>query len=304
MHADPATALGRHGQHVAVWLVVFLLVGVGVVRYETFAGIFNVATFLNINAVFVLLAVGMTPVIMTGRLDLSVGAVAAISAVVTAHLSPHGLVVALPGAALAGIAFGTVNAAAVLKLRVPSFAATLATLLVARATIWLITSHQDVAVDWAGGVTGLAANRAFGVVPWTFVLAMVVALVAWVVPKSTADTRRTIVFVYVFSGLCAGLAGAVSAAVFGAGQPTAGLGWELTAITAVLLGGTLLTGGRGSIPATVAGALLIGLVFNLLNFENGGLFTISGRWQPVIQVGLLAVALLLQRPRLRRNRLA
>ena len=90
------------------------------------------------------------------------------------------------------------------------------------------------------------------------------------------------------SGALAGLAGVILAAQFGAGQPTEGVGWELFAIASVVVGGTLLTGGVGSVGATLAGALLLGLIFNILNFENGlGWISLSAYWQSVIRGGFL-----------------
>jgi galactofuranose transport system permease protein len=104
------------------------------------------------------------------------------------------------------------------------------------------------------------------------------------------------VLVYMLSGLCAGIAGVILAAQFGAGQPTEGLGWELSAIASVVVGGTLLTGGLGTIGGTLAGALLLGLIFNLLNFENGlGFISLSAYWQSVIRGAFLLLVVLLQR---------
>jgi ribose transport system permease protein len=108
-------------------------------------------------------------------------------------------------------------------------------------------------------------------------------------------TGRALTFTYLFSGACAGLAGVFLASGYGAGQPLEGVGWELAAIASVVVGGTLLTGGMGSIPATVAGALLFGLVFNLLNYENGkGLISLSAHWQSVIRGAFLLIVILLQ----------
>ena len=101
--------------------------------------------------------------------------------------------------------------------------------------------------------------------------------------------------VYVMSGTLAGLAGVILAAQFGAGQPTEGVGWELFAIASVVVGGTLLTGGVGSVGATLAGALLLGLIFNILNFENGlGWISLSAYWQSVIRGGFLLLVVILQ----------
>jgi ribose transport system permease protein len=100
--------------------------------------------------------------------------------------------------------------------------------------------------------------------------------------------------VYVLSGVLAGIAGVILAAQFGAGQPIEGNGWELFAISAVVVGGTLLTGGEGSVGTTLAGVLLLGLIFNILNFENGlGWISLSAYWQSVIRgLFLLGVVVL------------
>jgi galactofuranose transport system permease protein len=106
---------------------------------------------------------------------------------------------------------------------------------------------------------------------------------------------RTIFAVYVISGATAGMAGVILASQFGAGQPIEGVGWELFAIASVVVGGTLLTGGRGSIGGTLAGALLLGIIFTILNFENGmGWISLSAYWQSVVRGLFLFVVVVLQ----------
>jgi len=106
---------------------------------------------------------------------------------------------------------------------------------------------------------------------------------------------RTIFAVYIISGLTAGMAGVILASQFGAGQPIEGVGWELFAIASVVVGGTLLTGGKGSIGGTLAGALLLGLIFTILNFENGmGWISLSAYWQSVVRGVFLLVVVILQ----------
>jgi ribose transport system permease protein len=113
---------------------------------------------------------------------------------------------------------------------------------------------------------------------------------------------RIKIAVYALSGGLAGLAGVILASQFGAGQPTEGLGWELSAIASVVVGGTLLTGGLGSVGATLAGVLLLGLIFNILNFENGrGVISLSAYWQSVIRGGFLLVVVILQNQLARRQ---
>jgi ribose transport system permease protein len=108
-------------------------------------------------------------------------------------------------------------------------------------------------------------------------------------------TDRTVFLVYLMSGGLAGMAGVILAAQFGAGQPIEGVGWELFAIASVVVGGTLLTGGKGSVAATLAGVLLLGLIFTILNFENGmGWISLSAYWQSVVRGLFLLVVVILQ----------
>lgn len=307
-------SLLRHG-HLAVWVALGVLILVGVLRYDNFASAYNLSSFLGYNAMFVVISVGMCLVIMTGGIDLSVGTVAALSSVVAALLSPYGLAVALPGGVGAGLLAGALNAAMIAALRLPPFMATLATMLAAKGIALRMSDNRAVPVDWSSDFTALGMNKVANLLPWTILVALVVVVIAWVIVERTSlgrtvlaiggnaeaahlmglKTRWAEVFVYLFSGACAGLAGVFLASGYGAGQPLEGAGWELAAIAAVVVGGTLLTGGMGSVPATVAGALLFGLVFTLLNFENGrGTFSLSADWQSVIRGLFLLIVILLQ----------
>ena len=307
--------LGGNGHSHGVWIALIVLVIFGLLRYENFGGAYNIASFLNYNAMFIVIAVGMCFVIMTGGIDLSVGSVAAFASVVAAYLSPYGIQVALPGAVAAGLAIGALNGFFVVAMRIPPFIATLATMLGAKGGALVISGAQTIAVDWTSNFTRLGLEKAFGFVPWTIVITAVVVFALWVVLERTSlgrtvlavgggedagammglDVNRAKWFVYALSGSCAGLAGLFLASGFGAGQPLEGLGWELSAIASVVVGGTLLTGGVGSVGATVAGALLLGLVFNILNFENGrGVFSLSAYWQLVIRGGFLLAVILFQ----------
>ena len=106
---------------------------------------------------------------------------------------------------------------------------------------------------------------------------------------------RVKLLTYLASGTLAGMAGVILASQFGAGQPTEGVGWELFAIASVVVGGTLLTGGLGSVGATLSGVLLLGLIFNILNFENGmGWISLSAYWQSVVRGLFLLVVVVLQ----------
>jgi ribose/xylose/arabinose/galactoside ABC-type transport system permease subunit len=304
-----------HGAYLTVWVALALLLLFGTLRYDNFASAYNIASFLGYNSMFILIAVGMCLVIMTGGIDLSVGSVVALASVEAALLSPHGLAVALPAGVATGLVVGGINAWLVVALRLPPFMATLATMLAAKGVALIVSGNRTVPVDWASDFTKLGMGRLGPFLPWTILITLAVVLAAWYLLERTSlgrtvlavggnaeaahlmglRTNRALVFVYLFSGACAGLAGVFLASGYGAGQPLEGAGWELAAIASVVVGGTLLTGGMGSIPATVAGALLFGLVFNILNFEAGlGVISLSAYWQAVIRGAILLVVILLQ----------
>ncbi|MEO1090936.1 MAG: ABC transporter permease [Pseudomonadota bacterium] len=307
--------LRTNAQSTGVWLALVALIAFGLLRYDNFGSAYNITSFLNYNAMFIVIALGMCFVIMTGGIDLSVGSVAAFTSVCAAYLSPYGIEVALPGGVLAGALIGGLNAFVIIVMRVPPFIATLATMLGAKGGALVLSGAQTIAIDWGSNFTKLGMGTAFGIAPWSIVITIVVAAAAWLVLEHTSLGRtvlavgggeeasnlmglrvnRAKAFVYLFSGGCAGLAGVFLASGFGAGQPLEGVGWELSAIASVVVGGTLLTGGLGSVPATVAGALLLGLLFNILNFENGrGTISLSAYWQLVIRGGFLFLVILLQ----------
>ncbi len=307
--------ISRNPQSVAVWVALAALIIFGLLRYDNFGGAYNITSFLNYNAMFIAISVGMCFVILTGGIDLSVGFVAAFTSVIAAYLSPYGVQVAMPAAILAGVCFGLFNAFCIVQLNIPPFITTLATMLAAKGGALVISGAETIAVDWGSNFTQLGMEKAFGLFPWTIVIVSFQVVILWVVLEKTSLGRtvlavgggedasvmmglkvnRAKIFAYALSGGCAGLAGVFLASAFGAGQPLEGVGWELSAIASVVVGGTLLTGGLGSIPATVAGALLLGLVFNILNFENGkGWISFSAYWQMVIRGGFLFAVILFQ----------
>lgn len=303
------------GAYMAVWLALCLLILFGILRYDNFASAYNISSFLGYNSMFLLISIGMCLVIMTGGIDLSVGTVAALSSVVAAIFSPHGLIVALPAGVATGLVVGSLNAAMIVGMRLPPFMATLASMLAAKgAALWL-ANNRTVPVDWSSDFTHLGMGKIGSLFPISIVIALGVVIAAWIIVERSSlgrtvlavggnaeaahlmglKTQRSELFVYIFSGGCAGLAGVFLASGYGAGQPLEGAGWELAAIAAVVVGGTLLTGGMGSVAATVAGALLFGLIFNILNFENGrGTISLSAHWQSVIRGAFLLIVILAQ----------
>ncbi|MER9844277.1 ABC transporter permease [Mesorhizobium australicum] len=302
--------IGTYGVVIALAALVLF----GFLRYDRFLGLFNVMSLLRYNSMFALVALGMCFVIMTGGIDLSVGSVAALGSVASALASPHGIVAGLAAGVGAGLAAGLINALLVTRGNLMPFIATLATMLAASGSALLLAGNQTVSVSYDSGFTAIGQGNF-----WIFPIPAVIALVAYVVGSvvlNYTSTGRTVLaigggedasrlmglrtdrvkfLVYVASGCLAGLAGVVLASQFGAGQPIEGVGWELFAIAAVVVGGTLLTGGSGSVLTTLAGVLLLGILFNVLNFENGmGWISLSAYWQSVIRGLFLLVVVLLQ----------
>jgi len=306
---DYRTLLARYG----VILALVALIVFGWLRYENFLGLFNVMSVLRYNSMFALVALGMCFVIMTGGIDLSVGSTAALGSVAAALASPYGI---LPGAAAGigvGLIVGMMNGVLVTRMAIMPFIATLATMLAASGTALLMANNQSVSVSYESGFVALGQGNLW-VLPIPAIIAALAYLLGSLVLNFTSTGRSILAvgggedasrlmglrtdaikfLVYVVSGGLAGLAGVILAAQFGAGQPIEGVGWELFAIASVVVGGTLLTGGSGSVGTTLAGVLLLGILFNVLNFENGkGWISLSAYWQSVIRgVFLLAVVTL------------
>jgi ribose transport system permease protein len=265
----------------------------------------NLSNVLRQNAFTAILAAGMTFVILTAGIDLSVGSVVGLSGVVCADVLAHGHGVAtgVTAGLLVGLAIGMFNGATITTLRVPAFIVTLATMLIARGAAYKYTDART--------ISGLPDQ--FGAISTSVATALTMGAVfaaAWVVLMRTPYGRhvyatggnrdaawlsgvrvRVVEFsVYAISGLTAGLAGVLVASRLNAGYPRAGEFYELDAIAAVVVGGTSLFGGRGSLWGTLAGAFFIGILNNGLN-----LFRVSSYDQLIVKGAVLLVAASLDR---------
>ncbi|GAA4613069.1 ABC transporter permease [Actinoallomurus liliacearum] len=316
----PAAAYGRlravvRRQPLLPVLVVLLIVLAG--RYDGFA---TTANFRNIAvqaSPLIIAAVGATYVIITSGIDLSVGSVLFLAAAIeSSHAligEPAGIVFVAIGAA--GLTMGLLNGAAVALTRVPALIVTLATMQVYRGLGGHITRQQD--INLPAHLRGIGTGTLLGV-PAPVLLAALAALGGGLVFSRTTFGRyvqavgsnrgaalnagipvRTVTAgVYVLAGLLAAVASLAQTARLGAVQPSIGQGYELTVITAVVLGGTSLFGGRGSITGTVLGALVLttaqtGLVFSgaspyVFDIVRGGVLLVAviaaaARWRNLAQ---------------------
>jgi ribose/xylose/arabinose/galactoside ABC-type transport system permease subunit len=265
----------------------------------------NLSNVLRQNAFTAILAAGMTFVILTAGIDLSVGSVVGLSGVLCADLLVRGMPVPLAVAAgvLIGGATGALNGAAVTLLRVPAFIATLATMLIVRGVAFKYTDARTIS-----GLPAAFGTLSSGVVTASIML-FIFALSAFVLTRtpfgrhvyavggnesaawlSGIRVARVRLAVYVVSGLSAGLAGVLVASRLNAGYPRAGEYYELDAIAAVVVGGTSLFGGSGSVWSALAGAFFIGILNNGLN-----LYRVSPYEQLVVKGFVLLAAASLDR---------
>jgi ribose transport system permease protein len=284
-------------QTVSRQLAVFLLRYASLVLFGViilvFAGLsdrfFDPRNFLNIviQAAHVgILGIGMTFVLLTAGIDLSVGAVMYVSAALLGvHMVGLPLWLSFPVVCLIGIGFGAVNGFLVTQLRVAAFIATLSTLFIGRGLALYVTSTQMIIMQPATLDFGRMNWIGVPISVWIF---LVVLATAWVVltqttfgrqiyavgadpegaAKAGINVKRILFAVYVICGLCAAIAGLVSASQVGTVSPTFAIQKEFAAIAAAVLGGTSLFGGRGSVLGTVFGAILIQTVMNGLVIIN------------------------------------
>jgi ribose/xylose/arabinose/galactoside ABC-type transport system permease subunit len=320
MNTPAGTSTGRRVQvglllqRQGALIALVILVVFGALRYgEKFAAGYNLSSFTGDAAKYALVALGMTFVIMIGGIDLSVGSVVALGGVVAIKVSEHGLLPGLLAGTAAGAAVGVLNGLLITKLKLPPFIVTLATLLAIRGLALTLASTRA-AVAAPGGFQKLGDWALLGlpVAAWAMFLAFLVgAAVLRYTPWGRQvlaiggnvdaaelmglPVARTTLSVYVLSGALAGCAGVFLGSQNGSVDTAAGQGWELSAIAAVVVGGTLLTGGVGSVLSSLVGVLLLQLIFNLIVFENGkDVINISSYWESVIRGAFLLVVVLLQ----------
>ena len=274
----------------------------------------NLLIVLQQSSINIVLAAGMTFVILTGGIDLSVGSILAASAMIAVIVSlmPEIGMLGVPAAILAGLAFGMMNGVLIAYLKLPPFIVTLGSLTAVRGVARLL--GNDTTVFNSDLPFAFLGNGTFLGVPWLVIIALLVVGISWFVLRRTvlgtwiyavggnAEAARltgikvplVLLFVYGVSGLLAGLGGALSAArLYAANGLQLGQSYELDAIAAVILGGTSFVGGVGSIWGTLIGGLIIAVLSNGLILAG-----VSDIWQYIIKGLVIIVAVALDRYRL------
>ncbi len=309
----PQWSAGMFVQRYGIFLALLLLCLVLALISENFLTTRNILNVLRQTSINGILAIGMTFVILTRGIDLSVGSVAALAGVVAASLAttssagmvaggPYPAVIAILAGLAAGMACGSVSGAIVARFGVPAFVVTLGMLSAARGLTLIYAGGRPIP-NLTEEFRWIGTGSIWGIPVPIFLLLGTFAIAHFVLTQtrfgrhvyavggnphaakvSGLPLRRIRFSVYVISGALAGLAGMVLAARTGSGLPQAGIAYELDAIAAVVIGGTSLAGGVGRVTGTLIGALLIGVMNNGLD-----LLGVESYYQQVIK-GILIVA--------------
>jgi galactofuranose transport system permease protein len=297
----------RHG---ALAVLVVVVVGFSFV-FPNFGTVTNLGDIALSQSFVAIVAIGMTFVIISGGIDLSVGSVFALGGVVGAWGSQYGVVVALAAAlALCGL-IGLVNGLLIARAGMAPFIVTLASLLGARGLLLVLSNEGETTyvVPEGGLFRALGTSEVLGLNLLVWITLALFAVFTVVLNRTRFGqsvfaiggsedaaslmglrVARVKTSVYVMSGLLAGLAGALNAAYLASGVTILGVGMELDVIAAVVIGGTLLVGGAGSVLGTLAGVLLLGVIQNLIN-QVGSL---NSSVQAVVSGAFLIVVVVLQ----------
>lgn len=274
----------------------------------------NILNILRQTSVNAIIAAGMTFVILTGGIDLSVGSVLALSGAFAASLLASGqsILVAVMAAIIVGGIVGFLNGFVIAKGKLQPFIATLATMTILRGLTLVFTDGKPITLgsNELAMSFGKIGGGAILSIPVPVIITILVFIVCYYILNHTKMGRYTYalggneeatklsglntdkikIWVYTISGILSAIAGIIITSRLYSAQPTAGTGYELDAIAAVVLGGTKLTGGKGKIGGTIVGALIIGVLSNALNILD-----VSSYYQMMVKGVVILIAVLLDR---------
>ena len=293
------------GSLILILIVLFVALSLASNTFFTTRNLSNLLRQTSINGI---VALGMTFVIVSGGIDLSVGAVVGLSGMIAALLMSQGvdIWVSIGAALIASMLVGVVNGIVIYRGKVPPFIATLGTMTVVRGLIMLISGAAMVA-GLPKAFTDFSQADLFGI-PSMVIVWLIIALVAWVITRWTVFGRnvytigsnpeaarlsginvgRTTIGVYALGALFAGIAGILFTSRIANGVPTAGQGYELDAIAAAVIGGASLSGAEGLVFGTIIGAIIMQLLRN-----GGNLLGVNPFILEIVIGGLIVVTVLL-----------
>jgi ribose transport system permease protein len=296
-------------EYALVGVVVLLLVAGAILEPDAFLTSDNMLNVLRQASVVGVLAIGMTFVIATGGIDLSVGSMTAAAAVAGGQFADSGSAAFILGALGMGILLGGINAGAIAYGKVVPFIATLAMFTMARGAALWISDKTPISLFSLESVRWFGNGEVLGI-PSAAIVFLAVAALAWVLLNRTrygryvvavggnreaariagVNVSRIVFSVYVLSGICAAIAAILVSGRLSSASPIVGNLYELDAIAAVVIGGTALAGGRATIVGTFLGVITFALIFNLLT-----LMDLATEIQQVTKGLIILAAVLIQR---------
>lgn len=273
----------------------------------------NILNILRQIAMTGILAIGMTFVCITGGIDLSVGAIIAMVTVFTASVvtDTGSIPLAMLAGVISGSAIGLLNGAGIAFGKMPPFVMTLGTTSIARGIAYLYTNGMPISIR-DRSFTSIGNGMLFGKIPLAAIYFVVLLIIGYLLLSKTVfgrhvysvgsnkeatrlsgiSVKRTLFSVYAMSGFLAGIAGVLYASQMGIGTPIAGEGYELTAISAVFVGGASVTGGSGTMWGTFFGAAIIGVLNNIMNLTG-----VNTYLQTLLSGVIIIVAVLIRKKR-------
>lgn len=289
-------------------IVLCVIISIATPRFLNISNILNVLTQVSVNAI---LAIGMSFVILTGGIDLSVGSTLALTGAIAAAFAKGGnggVLVPLLIALVLGALIGLFNGVFVSKGKIQAFIVTLASMTIFRGATYVYTNGTPVS-GLSSKFMDIGNKKVVGI-PMPVLIIFVVFIIAWYILTQTRygryvyalggnedsarlsgiNTDKVKTLVYVICGITAALAGVIVTSRVGSASPNAGVGFELDAIAAVVLGGTSLSGGEGSITGTLIGAMIIGVLNNGLNLMN-----VSPYYQSIVKGVVILAAILIDK---------
>ncbi|NDL66436.1 ABC transporter permease [Clostridiales bacterium F-3ap] len=301
-----AELYGKYGTF-AILVIIFTLSSIFTKGFATQANLTNV---LRQITVVTILALGATFIIILGHINVAYGSMIALIGVIsTAIMVATGSVfVAVMGAVGLGLVIGAINGYVITKFHIPAFIMTLAVTTVARGAVLLFTNGVP--------ITGMGKSYTFigqgyiGFMPVSVLILLILFVISWIMLNKTRfgrhvyavggneqaaiasgiKSKNVVRKAFLFDGFTAAIAGVVLMSRMNSGQPAAGLAYEFDAITAVVVGGTSLAGGAGTIVGTIIGAVIVGIINNVQNLAN-----VNTYWQQIVKGLIILIAVIIDK---------
>ena len=302
-------SLSRLYDRFGVLVVFVLLFAVSCMLSDRFLQTSNLFNILRQISMFGILSVGMTFVIVSGGIDPSVGSIIALVCVITANMvNDHGIIPAILVALLVGALVGLINGVGIAYGKLQPFIMTLGTMYMASGAASIYTNGTPISIK--GNFSKIGNSMLFNTIPLPAIYFIVILIAAYLVMRNTrfgrhvysigsnkeatrlagVDVKKVTLSVYILSGVLAAVTGIIFAAQMASGSPVAGEGYEMNAITAAVVGGTSMSGGKGNLLGTFLGAVIMGILSNIMN-----LCGVSSYWQTVLTGLILVVAILVRK---------